>query len=256
MKKLLATVIISLFSISAYAQEVSVGGGGTSRSSGMASQINSIKQSVQIQQNELSKIIKCNDGGKLYHPSNGSADTNGCASSPDLTKLLTCNARNKFYNPTDSMADAQGCVAPPNYSWNASGWSSCSKSCGGGTQTRSISCMRDDTSATVANAFCPAGSGSKPATSQACNTQSCTQKFNYKVRGGSGGNCKNIGNRGATSPFYLPTWAAKYTLKVRWYDHGNYYRTFTGTKAAGSNSISVKHCIHQGAEVDLTLTGR
>jgi hypothetical protein len=48
------------------------------------------------------------------------------------------------------------------YSANLGGWSACSNTCGTGTQTRSVSCTRSD-STTVANSYC-----GSPATSQSC----------------------------------------------------------------------------------------
>lgn len=55
------------------------------------------------------------------------------------------------------------------YSWQTGGWSSCSASCGGGTQSRSVTCLRSD-GITAPDAYCP---GSRPASSQSCNTHSC-----------------------------------------------------------------------------------
>lgn len=58
------------------------------------------------------------------------------------------------------------------YQWNVSTWSNCSASCGGGTQTRTVTCLRND-GQTVSDSLCTKYVGSKPATSQSCNTQSC-----------------------------------------------------------------------------------
>ena len=58
------------------------------------------------------------------------------------------------------------------YSWSLGAWGDCSASCGGGSQTRSVTCARND-GVTVDDAVCLKLVGAKPATSQPCNTQSC-----------------------------------------------------------------------------------
>lgn len=58
------------------------------------------------------------------------------------------------------------------YYWWLGGWGGCSASCGGGTQTRIVTCARND-GVTVNDAVCLKLVGAKPATSQACNTQTC-----------------------------------------------------------------------------------
>ena len=53
--------------------------------------------------------------------------------------------------------------------WKTGSWSSCSKTCGSGTQTRSVTCSAIECT------------GAKPATSQACNTQKCVQALTWKL---------------------------------------------------------------------------
>jgi len=80
------------------------------------------------------------------------------------------------------------------YSFSYGSWSACSASCGGGTQTRSASCVRSD-GATVSNSYC-----GTPTTSQSCNTQACS----FSWSGGTPVRCNSgpIGSQksGACSP--------------------------------------------------------
>lgn len=69
------------------------------------------------------------------------------------------------------------------YSWWTGDWSNCSVSCGGGTQTRSVVCVRNHPGQTghvgdwsdVADTFCTSSGLAKPNVSQVCNTHSCQE---------------------------------------------------------------------------------
>ena len=60
------------------------------------------------------------------------------------------------------------------YSWNTGAWGNCSKTCGTGTQTRTVQCKRND-GQIVLDSLCTKYVGAKPATSQNCNTQTCEE---------------------------------------------------------------------------------
>jgi hypothetical protein len=57
------------------------------------------------------------------------------------------------------------------YRWATSSYGTCSKTCGGGTRTRSVSCKRND-GLQVGTRFCSAST--KPQTTRSCNTQICS----------------------------------------------------------------------------------
>lgn len=71
------------------------------------------------------------------------------------------------------------------YSWAVGAFGACSVSCGGGTQTRSVVCTRND-GVTFNDGICTSLVGAKPATSQACNTHGCTS-CNWNFTGGGDG---------------------------------------------------------------------
>ena len=62
------------------------------------------------------------------------------------------------------------------YQYIPSNWSECSKSCGGGIQTRTISCRRSD-GIYKDNNYCRKYGLTLPPTTQQCNTHSCTWYF-------------------------------------------------------------------------------
>ena len=68
---------------------------------------------------------------------------------------------------------------PFTYNWKPSSYSSCTKQCGRGTQTRSLSCIKSTDNATVPNRHC--SDSTKPQTQRACNTQACPLKCTKKT---------------------------------------------------------------------------
>jgi hypothetical protein len=67
--------------------------------------------------------------------------------------------------------------------WEASAWGSCSVSCGGGTQTRTVVCKRSD-GVVLSDSHCD--SLPKPFSSQGCNTQICGYYCNCGPSGPNG----------------------------------------------------------------------
>ncbi len=115
----------------------------------------------------------------------------GCKSNNKAKNIYKCKRKQ---TPSDSGTDTSDsyCKAlkPNDYSscqysgaWTIGSWGSCSRSCGGGSQTRSVSCKY---------VVC---TGSKPATRRSCNTQLCTTSW----RVGSWGSCSRSCGGGSQS---------------------------------------------------------
>ncbi len=76
---------------------------------------------------------------------------------------------------TSQICNAQACVA--DYTWLIGDWGTCSKTCGGGTRSRSIICKYRDGS-TAADSSCTLP---KPATQEPCNTEVCTSAYSWRT---------------------------------------------------------------------------
>eukprot|EP00237_Pycnococcus_provasolii_P001804 CAMPEP_0119205734 /NCGR_PEP_ID=MMETSP1316-20130426/40033_1 /TAXON_ID=41880 /ORGANISM="Pycnococcus provasolii, Strain RCC2336" /LENGTH=387 /DNA_ID=CAMNT_0007202123 /DNA_START=371 /DNA_END=1530 /DNA_ORIENTATION=+ len=75
-----------------------------------------------------------------------------------------------FYDNAPPLPPSPPPPPPPlTYSYATGSWSSCSATCGGGTETRSVTCKQSD-GQSVSDSYC---SDSKPSISQSCNTQEC-----------------------------------------------------------------------------------
>ncbi|MEF2176014.1 MAG: thrombospondin type-1 domain-containing protein, partial [Candidatus Absconditabacteria bacterium] len=96
---------------------------------------------------------------------------------------------------------------PFTFSWKIGEYGGCDKTCGGGTQTRSVECKRNDNKI-VADSYC---SESKPDESKVCNTQVCAVKTilaqNLNInKSGSWSTVlqgPNVNLGGATSGYFL-----------------------------------------------------
>ena len=73
--------------------------------------------------------------------------------------------------------DSTRACTPTNhcYSWQASGYGSCSVTCGPGTRTRSVTCRDDTANSDVSNSICTAtpGIGARPTSTQICSNHDC-----------------------------------------------------------------------------------
>jgi hypothetical protein len=128
-----------------------------------------------------------NGGSYCQGPDNQSCNTQGCSSPVNGgwcgwsscsapcgggTQTRSCSCPSPSgggANCTGSSLQNCNTQACTSYFWNTGGWSSCSASCGGGTQTRSVWCQGSD-GGTYPDGNC---GGGKPATSQSCNTGCC-----------------------------------------------------------------------------------
>ncbi|MEI6711889.1 MAG: thrombospondin type-1 domain-containing protein, partial [bacterium] len=90
---------------------------------------------------------------------------------------------NSYCSGTSQPSTTQSCTNT-SYTWQYSNWGSCSSTCGGGTQTRTVWCV-DNLGYTVNNWQC---TGTMPSTSQSCNTQPCAS---YSWVTGTWGTCNN-----------------------------------------------------------------
>ncbi|ACL04284.1 Thrombospondin, type 1 repeat protein [Desulfatibacillum aliphaticivorans] len=83
-------------------------------------------------------------------------------------------------------SSSQACNEDPCvYSWMVSAWGDCSAACGGGMQTRSVTCQ-DQTGNIAADGLC---TGAKPSETQACNTEACVYNWVVSAWGDCSADC-------------------------------------------------------------------
>jgi hypothetical protein len=100
--------------------------------------------------------------------------------------VVDCTATGPIQPPAPRPSVACDALGPPppaeavcwerpcdDYGWDFGEWSSCSAACGGGTQTRAVTCL-DRTGAVSSPESCAtAGLGAAPAVEQVCNSVAC-----------------------------------------------------------------------------------
>jgi len=112
------------------------------------------------------------------NPANAAAIASKIEQDPDYSDELLESLKEEGV-PVKSIAMIQAAIvdtdatkAPTTsytYAFSEGSFGSCSETCGGGTRTRSVTCLRSDGQA-VAETMC---SGTKPSTSGSCNNQPC-----------------------------------------------------------------------------------
>ncbi|MDR0651297.1 MAG: hypothetical protein LBG59_08085, partial [Candidatus Peribacteria bacterium] len=132
-------------------------------------------------------------GGIKYE---GNIEVGGVKVGSVTATCLTSNAGMLKYDSNDScLSYCNGSnwtnISCITYSWSTSNYGSCSASCGGGTQTRTVTCKSSE-GTTVADSYC----GTKPAISQSCDTQACvTYSWDTSSYGSCSATSPTVGSR-------------------------------------------------------------
>lgn len=105
-----------------------------------------------------------------------------CDSSGNKTSIIKCFKKKELGDANKDAVNDSFCLTEKpsetkeqcTASWSVGSWGSCSKTCGSGVQYRSVTCQ--------AGYNC---TGSKPSTSQVCNTQACAPTYTWKRTSGT-----------------------------------------------------------------------
>ena len=130
----------------------------------------------------------CNNEACSYSTTEWSSCSEDCDGGTQ-TRTVTCktpdgrvvsDANCSDTKPSDTRpCNDQACET---YNWNESGWSSCSEVCGGGTQTRTVTCKTSGPDgSTVDDAYC---TSTMPSITRPCNDQAC-ETYNWNESGWS-----------------------------------------------------------------------
>lgn len=152
------------------------------------------------------------------------------------------------------------------YAWSTGSWSTCTKNCGSGTQTRTVKCVRTDKSGTtrdVEDAYCTKMVGTKPATSQNCNTQACTESIYDSTHYAMNVSWTGSGVGATSCPVtdnYLIYWddvvtpiAQTPSLEYKTATKNGYKYTVVGTTYKETRVVGVSGCIGYLWEVKRTV---
>lgn len=106
----------------------------------------------------------------------GGGTANRSVTCQNSQQVIVDNSYCKQTKPSETVTcNPQSCNY--SYTWAEGSWGTCSKTCGGGTQTRSLGCLRND-GIYVPHTLCLAP---QPATTRTCNTQACAPACTAKT---------------------------------------------------------------------------
>jgi len=153
---------------------------------------------------------ECNQGADLFVQSCSVTATEysawSCADIDTKTRTVTtfsptCGGAGVCSETSSDSAENVDCGATQycsggdciayTYIWKTGDYGTCSLTCGGGTQTRSVWCERNEDSVTVDDSYC---GGGKPDESQSCNTAACASVLLTNFETGGVGWTENYGD--------------------------------------------------------------